>query len=118
LRVAHQVPQRGGSKWHTTVLAAVFGGSWTVPLGVCRDGAASCVGGWVMALYKRFGDLLIVEPPRKSVEEVSIRELGRNPSAVLERLRAGGRAVITNHGTPTAVLMEADEAIGFAGRCS
>jgi prevent-host-death family protein len=68
-----------------------------------------------MALYKRFGDLLVVEPPRKTVQEVPARELSRDTSAVLARVRAGGRAVITKHGMPIAVLMEVDEAIGLCG---
>jgi prevent-host-death family protein len=68
-----------------------------------------------MARYKRFGDLLAVEPPRKMVEEVPASELSRDTSAVLARVRAGGRAVITKHGAPVAVLMEVDEAVGLCG---
>jgi prevent-host-death family protein len=68
-----------------------------------------------MARYKRFGDMLVVEPPRKTVEEVTARELSRDTSAVLARVRAGGRAVITKHGMPVAVLMEVDEAVGLCG---
>jgi prevent-host-death family protein len=68
-----------------------------------------------MARYKRFGDLLVVEPPRKLVEEVPARELSRDTAAVLGRVRAGGRAVITKHGMPVAVLMEVEEAVGLCG---
>lgn len=68
-----------------------------------------------MARYKRFGDMLVVEPTRKAVEEVSVRELSRSTSAVLARVRAGGRVVITRHGAPAAVLMEVDEAVGLCG---
>jgi prevent-host-death family protein len=59
--------------------------------------------------------VLVVEPPRKTVEEVPARELSRDTSAVLARVRAGGRAVITKHGMPVAVLMEVDEAVGLCG---
>ena len=63
--------------------------------------------------FKRFGDVLVVAPPRKAVEEVSVRELSRSTSAVLGRVRAGGRVVVTKHGTPAAILMEIDEAVGL-----
>jgi prevent-host-death family protein len=65
--------------------------------------------------YKRFGDMLVVDPPRRTVEEVSIRELSRSTSGVLERVHAGGRVVITKHGAPAAVLMAVDEAVGLCG---
>ncbi len=68
-----------------------------------------------MARYKRFGDMLVVEPPSRAVEEVSVRELSRSTSVVLARVRAGGRVVITRHGAPAAVLMEVDEAVGLCG---
>jgi prevent-host-death family protein len=65
--------------------------------------------------YKRFGDMLVVEPRPKTVEEVSVRELSRGTSAVLARVCAGGRAVVTKHGVPVAVLMEVGEAVGLCG---
>jgi prevent-host-death family protein len=65
--------------------------------------------------YKRFGDLLVVDPPRKTVEEVSIGELDRNPSAVLARVREGARVLITKHRRPVAVLLEVEEAVGLCG---
>lgn len=68
-----------------------------------------------MARYKPVGDLLVVAPPRKMVEEVPVRELNRNTAAVLARVGAGGRAVITKHGAPVAVLMEVEEAVGLCG---
>jgi prevent-host-death family protein len=68
-----------------------------------------------MTRYKLIGDMLVVEPPRKTVEEVSVRELSRHTSAVLERVRAGGRVVVTRYGAPAAVLIEVDEAIGLCG---
>jgi prevent-host-death family protein len=66
-----------------------------------------------MAVYKKFGDLLVVSPPRKSVEEVPVGELSRDTSAVVARVRAGGRAIVTRHGHPVAVLMEVEEAVGL-----
>ena len=66
-----------------------------------------------MAHYKPFGDLLMVNPPRKTVEEVPVRELSRDTAAVLGRVMRGGRAVITKHGAPVAVLIEVDEAVGL-----
>src|SRR6266508_3534281 len=65
--------------------------------------------------YKRYGELVTVDPPRKVVEEVSVRELSRDTSRVLGRVRAGRRAIVTNRGTPVAVIMEVDEAIGLCG---
>src|SRR3954454_18661604 len=61
------------------------------------------------------GDLLVVKPPPKTVEEVPVRELSRDTAAVLARVMGGGRAVITKHGAPVAVLMEVDEAVGLCG---
>ena len=66
-----------------------------------------------MAHYKPFGDLLMVNPPRKTVEEVPVRELSRDTAAVLGRVMRGGRAVITKYGAPVAVLIEVDEAVGL-----
>jgi prevent-host-death family protein len=57
--------------------------------------------------------MLVVAPPRKTVEEVSVRELSRGTSAVLERVRGDGRVVITKHGAPVAVLIAVDEAVGL-----
>src|SRR3954471_5260706 len=65
--------------------------------------------------YKRYGELVSVDAPRKVVEEVSVRELSRNTSGVLGRVRTGRRAIITRRGTPVAVIMEVDEAIGLCG---
>ena len=66
-----------------------------------------------MTRFKRFGDMLVVAPPQKAVEEVSVRELSRSTSAVLSRVSAGGRVVVTKHGEPAAVLMEVEEAVGL-----
>jgi prevent-host-death family protein len=68
-----------------------------------------------VARYKRMADLLVVSPPRRTVEEVSTRELNRDTAGVLARVRAGSRAVITKHGSPVAVLMEIEEAVGLCG---
>jgi prevent-host-death family protein len=68
-----------------------------------------------VARYKRYGDMLVIEPPRKAVEAVPVGDLSRSTSAVLGRVLAGGRAIITKHGKPVAVLMEVDEAIGLCG---
>src|SRR3954452_20682921 len=65
--------------------------------------------------YKRYGELVSVDAPRKVVEEVSVREVSRNTSGVLGRVRTGRRAIITRRGTPVAVIMEVDEAIGLCG---
>jgi prevent-host-death family protein len=59
--------------------------------------------------------MLVVEPEPKTVEEVSVRELSRDTSGVLARVKAGGRAVVTKRGTPVAVVLEVDEAIGLCG---
>lgn len=68
-----------------------------------------------MAQYKKMGDLLVAKPSRSEVEEVPVGELSRATSAVLARVLAGSRAVITKHGTPVAVLMELEEAVGLCG---
>jgi prevent-host-death family protein len=68
-----------------------------------------------LARYKPMGDLLVVSPARKKVEEVSLRELNKRTSEVIGRVRAGGRAIVTKHGEPVAVLIEMDEAIGLCG---
>ena len=64
--------------------------------------------------YKRYGELLTVDPPRKIVEEVSVRDLSRDTSRVLARVRQGRRAIVTSRGTPVAVILEVDEALGSA----
>jgi prevent-host-death family protein len=71
------------------------------------------VRGDLVGRFKRLSDMLVVAPPRKAAEEVSVRELSRSTSAVLGRVRAGGRVVVTKHGTPAAVLMEVEEAVGL-----
>jgi prevent-host-death family protein len=68
-----------------------------------------------MARYKPFGALLVVDPPPKVVEEVTVRELSRDTSAVLARVQDGGRAIVTKRGVPVAVVLEVDEAIGLCG---
>ena len=68
-----------------------------------------------MARYKPMGDLLVVAPPRKTVVEVSARELNRDTAGVLACVQAGGRAIVTKHGAPIAVLMEVEEAVGLCG---
>ena len=68
-----------------------------------------------MVRYKRMGDLVVVAPPGKTVEEVTVRELSRETSAVLARVRDGARAIVTRHGAPVAVLMEVEEAVGLCG---
>ena len=65
--------------------------------------------------YKRYGELLTVDPPRKIVEEVSVRDLSRDTSRVLARVRQGRRAIVTSRGTPVAVILEVDEALGLCG---
>ena len=65
--------------------------------------------------YKRYGELLTVDPPRKIVEEVSVRDLSRDTSRVLARVRQGRRAIVTIRGTPVAVILEVDEALGLCG---
>jgi prevent-host-death family protein len=63
----------------------------------------------------RYGELLMVDPPRRLVVEVSVRELSRDTSRVLARVREGHRAIVTSRGTPVAVILEVDEAIGLCG---
>jgi len=65
--------------------------------------------------YKPFGRMLVVEPPPKRAEEVPLRQLSRNASAVVARISEGTRAVITRHGTPVAVILEVEEAVGLCG---
>ena len=65
--------------------------------------------------YKRYGEFLTVDPPRKLVEEVSVRDLSRDTSRVLARVRQGRRAIVTSRGTPVAVILEVDEALGLCG---
>lgn len=68
-----------------------------------------------MARYKPFGNLLVFEPTPRRVEEVSVRELSRQTSAVLSRVQGDGRVVVTKNGVPAAVIMDMDEAIGLCG---
>jgi prevent-host-death family protein len=63
--------------------------------------------------YKPYGQMLVVEPPPKTVEEVSVRELSRDTSGVLARVGEGRRAVVTSRGTPVAVILEVEEAVGL-----
>jgi prevent-host-death family protein len=65
--------------------------------------------------YKRYGQMVVVEPPTKIVEEVAIRDLSRETSEVLKRVREGRRAIVTSRGTPVAVIMEIEEAVGLCG---
>src|SRR2546423_10802556 len=57
--------------------------------------------------------MLVVEPPPKVVEEVPVRELSRDTSGVLARVAQGRRAVVTSRGTPVAVILEVEEAVGL-----
>ena len=66
-----------------------------------------------MTRYKQYGQTLVVEPPPKVVEEVSVRELSRDTSSVLARVVMGRRAVVTSRGTPVAVMLEVEEAVGL-----
>jgi prevent-host-death family protein len=59
--------------------------------------------------------MLVVEPEPKPVEEVSVRELSRDTSAILARVREGRRAIVTSRGRPMAVILEVDEAVGLCG---
>jgi prevent-host-death family protein len=63
--------------------------------------------------YKRFGQMLVVEPAPRIVEEVSVRELSRGTSGVLARVAQGRRAVVSSRGTPVAVILEVEEAVGL-----
>ncbi len=66
-----------------------------------------------MTRYKPYGQMLVVEPPPKVVEEVPVRELSRDTSGVLARVAQGRRAVVTSRGTPVAVILEVEEAVGL-----
>ena len=68
-----------------------------------------------MTRYKRYGQMLVVEPPPKVIEEVSVRELSRDTSRVLARVREGRRAVVTSRGLPVVVILEVEEAVGLCG---
>jgi prevent-host-death family protein len=59
--------------------------------------------------------MLVVEPEVRAVEEVSVRGLNRDTSGVLARVREGRRAIVTSRGTPVAVILEIDEAVGLCG---
>ncbi len=67
-----------------------------------------------MTRYKRYGGV-VVEPPTKIVEEVTVRELSRVTTDVLRRVKGGRRAIVTSRGTPVAVILEVEEAIGLCG---
>jgi hypothetical protein len=47
-----------------------------------------------MTRYKKYGQTLVVEPEPKTVEEVSVRELSRDTSAVLQRVQEGRRVLV------------------------
>jgi prevent-host-death family protein len=66
-----------------------------------------------MTRYKRYGQMLIVEPPQKAVDEVSVRELSRDTSRILARVGEGTRAVVTSRGLPIVVILEVEEAVGL-----
>jgi prevent-host-death family protein len=68
-----------------------------------------------MTRYKPFGQMLVVEPPTKVVEEVSVRELSRDTSRILDRVGKGRRVVVTSRGLPVAVILEVEEAVGLCG---
>jgi len=68
-----------------------------------------------MTPYKRFGQLLVVEPAPKVMEEVSVRDLNRDTSAVLSRVGEGRRVIVTSRGMPVAVILEVEEAVGLCG---
>src|SRR5215211_6974843 len=68
-----------------------------------------------MTRYKRYGPMVVIEPPTKFLAEVPIRELSRDTSAVLKRVRQGTRAIVTSRGTPVAVILEVEEAVGLCG---
>jgi prevent-host-death family protein len=61
------------------------------------------------------GDALVIDPRHGEMREVSVRELSRNTSEVLRHVKAGGRALVTKHGAPVAVLLELEEALGAFG---
>ncbi len=65
--------------------------------------------------YKLYGRLLEIPRSRKVVEQVSVRELGRDTSGILARVNEGRRVIVTNRGAPVAVLLEVDEAVGLCG---
>jgi prevent-host-death family protein len=68
-----------------------------------------------MTQYKRYGQMLVVEPLPRLVEEVPMRELARDASGVFGRVRKGTRAVVTKRGAPIAVILEFEEAVGLCG---
>jgi prevent-host-death family protein len=79
-----------------------------------RGAFPESLGRWAeMTRYKRYGQMLIVEPPPKVIEEVSVRELSRDTSRVLARVREGRRAVVTSRGLPVVVILEVEEAVGL-----
>jgi prevent-host-death family protein len=68
-----------------------------------------------MRRYKPYGRLLELERVPRIVEEVSMRELRHDTSGVLKRVKEGRRAIVTRRGTPVAVILEIDEAVGLCG---
>jgi prevent-host-death family protein len=70
-----------------------------------------------MRRYKPVGRLLEVEVEvaPKVVEEVSMRELRHDTSGILRRVSEGRRAIVTRRGTPVAVILEVEEAVGLCG---
>jgi len=48
---------------------------------------------------------------RQSIREVSVRELNRGTSRVLQMASAGARVIVTRHGEPVAVVLSVDQAI-------
>jgi prevent-host-death family protein len=65
--------------------------------------------------YRKYGQTLVVEPEPKVVEEVSVRELSRDTSRVLQRVQEGSRVLVSRRGTPVGVILEIEEAIGLCG---
>ncbi len=68
-----------------------------------------------MRRYKPYGRVLEVGLRPKLVEEVPARELSRDTSGVLARVDQGRRVIVTRRGTPVAVILEVEEAIGLYG---
>ena len=66
-----------------------------------------------MTRYKRYGQMLVVEPPPKAVEEISVRELSRDTSA-RPGSRGGGE---TRRGHQSwharGGILEVEEAVGL-----
>jgi prevent-host-death family protein len=67
-----------------------------------------------MTRYKLAGSLLAIEPPSTAIDEVTMRDLSRDTSAVLARVIAGRRVIVTKRGAPVAVILEVEEALGMS----